>query len=60
MRLVLFYDAGQVRDFGQPFGLKEDLTTQVYPTPPLLGSPSSDAAEIATFVMSLRSSLQVA
>jgi len=39
VRLVLFYDAGQVRDFGQPFGLKEDLTTQLYPTPPLLIDP---------------------
>ena len=26
VRIVLFYDAGQVRDFGQPFAWKEDLT----------------------------------
>jgi outer membrane protein insertion porin family len=26
VRLVAFYDAGQVRDFGQPFGWKENLT----------------------------------
>ena len=26
VRIVVFYDAGQVRDFGQPFALKEDLT----------------------------------
>ena len=44
VRLVLFYDAGQVRDFGQKFGWKEDLTTQVYPTPPLLIDPFSGLA----------------
>ena len=36
VRLVLFYDAGQVRDFGQSFGWKEDLTQQVFPPVPLL------------------------
>ena len=41
VRLVLFYDAGQVRDFGQQFGLKEDLTRQVFPAPPLLVDPFS-------------------
>jgi outer membrane protein insertion porin family len=36
VRLVLFYDAGQVRDVGQKFGWKEDLTELVQPpTPPL-------------------------
>ncbi len=36
VRLVLFYDAGQVRDIGQSFGWKEDLTELVPPaTPPL-------------------------
>jgi outer membrane protein insertion porin family len=41
VRLVLFYDAGQVRDFGQKFGWKEDLTRQVFPSPPLLIDPFS-------------------
>jgi len=41
VRLVLFYDAGQVRDFGQKFGWKEDLTRQVFPAPPLLIDPFS-------------------
>ncbi len=37
VRIVLFYDAGQVRDFGQQFGWKEDLTRTVQPpAPPLL------------------------
>jgi outer membrane protein insertion porin family len=39
VRLILFFDAGQVRDFGQSFSWKEDLTTLVYPTPPLLVDP---------------------
>jgi outer membrane protein insertion porin family len=29
VRIVMFYDAGQVRDIGQSFGLKEDLTELV-------------------------------
>jgi outer membrane protein insertion porin family len=41
VRLVLFYDAGQVRDFGQKFAWKEDLTQQVFPAPPLLIDPFS-------------------
>jgi outer membrane protein insertion porin family len=43
VRLVLFYDAGQVRDFGQSFGWQEDITELVFPPPPpltdALGSP---------------------
>jgi outer membrane protein assembly factor BamA len=39
VRIVLFYDAGQVRDNGQSFGWKEDLTRQVYPPPPALTDP---------------------
>jgi outer membrane protein assembly factor BamA len=41
VRLVLFYDAGQVRDFGQSFAWKEDLTRQIFPAPPLLIDPFS-------------------
>lgn len=44
VRLVLFYDAGQVRDFGQSFGWKEDLTRQVFPETPLLIDPFSQFA----------------
>jgi outer membrane protein insertion porin family len=38
VRLVLFYDAGQVRERGENFGWKENLTAQQYP-PQLHGVP---------------------
>jgi hypothetical protein len=41
VRLVLFYDAGQVRDFGEKFSWKENLTRQVFPPSPLLVDPFS-------------------
>jgi outer membrane protein insertion porin family len=41
VRLVLFYDAGQVRDFGESFSWKENLTQQVFPPQPLLVDPFS-------------------
>ena len=31
VRLVLFYDAGQVRDIGQKFGWKEPVIQRTYP-----------------------------
>jgi outer membrane protein assembly factor BamA len=39
VRIVLFYDAGQVRDFGQPFAWKEDVIEQVFPPLPPLTDP---------------------
>jgi outer membrane protein insertion porin family len=39
VRLILFYDAGQVRDIGQSFVLKEPLLTSVAPPVPLLVDP---------------------
>ena len=36
VRLALFFDAGEVRDVGQSFGLYEPVTAFVQPTPPLL------------------------
>jgi outer membrane protein insertion porin family len=36
VRLIFFYDAGQVRDLGQKFTWKEDLTELVLPERPLL------------------------
>jgi outer membrane protein insertion porin family len=39
VRLVLFYDAGQVRDSGQSFAWKEDITRLVPPPAPLLSDP---------------------
>jgi outer membrane protein insertion porin family len=39
VRIVLFYDAGQVRDVGQSFGWKEDLTALVSPPPPPITDP---------------------
>ncbi len=39
VRLVLFFDAGQVRNIGQSFAWKEDITEIVPPAPPLLFDP---------------------
>jgi outer membrane protein insertion porin family len=39
VRIVVFADAGQVRDFGQPFSMKEDVVTIQNPPPPLLFDP---------------------
>ena len=39
VRLVLFYDTGQVRDIGEKFGWQEDIREVVPPTPPLLIDP---------------------
>ena len=44
VRLVLFYDAGQVRDFGEKFSWKENLTQQVFPPQPLLIDPFAQFA----------------
>ena len=39
VRLVLFADAGQVRNVGEKFGWKEDVIEVVPPAPPLLFDP---------------------
>jgi outer membrane protein insertion porin family len=39
VRLVLFFDAGQVRNIGEKFAWKEDLIERVDPPPPLLFYP---------------------
>ncbi len=39
VRLILFYDAGQVRDIGQPFAWTEDILHQEYPPGPGLTDP---------------------
>ncbi len=39
VRLILFYDAGEVKDVGQPFSWKEDAIERVLPTPPILYDP---------------------
>ncbi len=39
LRLVGFYDAGQVRDVGEKFGLREDVVALVQPPLPLLIDP---------------------
>jgi outer membrane protein insertion porin family len=44
VRIVLFYDAGQVRDIGQPFGWKENLTKLVSPPPPPITDPFATSA----------------
>lgn len=40
VRIVFFYDAGQVRDIGQRFRWKETIFQRVQPTPPLLSDPT--------------------
>lgn len=42
LRLVAFFDAGQVRDIGQRFGWKEDIIRQVAPDPPFLSDVFGD------------------
>jgi outer membrane protein insertion porin family len=42
LRVILFYDAGQVRDTGQPFAFKETLKTRVVPALPPLYDPAID------------------
>jgi len=39
VRLVLFYDTGQVRDIGQSFGWKEDVNERVDPSLPAILDP---------------------
>jgi outer membrane protein insertion porin family len=39
VRLVLFYDTGQVRSIGQSFALKEDITRRVDPSLPAILDP---------------------
>ncbi len=39
VRLVLFYDTGQVRDIGQKFGWKEDINEVVDPRRPVILDP---------------------
>jgi outer membrane protein insertion porin family len=40
VRLVFFYDAGQVRDIGERFTWQETVYQTVAPTPPLLSDPN--------------------
>jgi outer membrane protein insertion porin family len=40
VRLVFFYDTGQVRDLGERFTWKEAAFQRVQPTPPLLSDPT--------------------
>ncbi len=42
LRVILFYDAGQVRDVGQSFAFKETLTRRVVPALPILSDPAID------------------
>jgi outer membrane protein insertion porin family len=44
VRIVLFYDAGQVRDFGQKFGWHEDVTRTVFPPAAPLVNPRATTA----------------
>jgi len=44
VRLVMFYDAGQVRDFGQPFGWKENLIELRSPPPLALVDPFASSS----------------
>lgn len=42
LRVILFYDAGQVRDVGQSFAFKETHTQRIVPALPLLSDPNVD------------------
>jgi outer membrane protein insertion porin family len=42
VRLVAFYDAGQVRDIGEEFGWWEDVDRIVQPPPPLLSAAGTN------------------
>lgn len=42
LRVILFYDAGQVRDVGQSFAFKETLKQRIVPDLPILYDPSVD------------------
>ena len=44
VRIVLFYDAGQVRDIGESFGWKQDLTRIVVPPAPPLVDPFASSS----------------
>jgi outer membrane protein insertion porin family len=46
VRIVLFYDAGQVRDIGEPFAWKEDVTQLVAPPLPALTDPFATSSLI--------------
>jgi outer membrane protein insertion porin family len=39
VRLVLFYDTGQVRDIGQRFSMKEDVSERIDPSRPVIQDP---------------------
>jgi outer membrane protein assembly factor BamA len=39
VRLILFYDAGQVRNVGDPFAWYEDIVNVIRPSAPLLYDP---------------------
>jgi outer membrane protein insertion porin family len=41
VRLILFYDAGQVRDEGQPFSWRENITQIIKPPGPILYDPTT-------------------
>jgi outer membrane protein insertion porin family len=45
VRLIFFYDAGQVRDYGQSFTIMEEVQANVIPDPPLL-APFNTGVEL--------------
>jgi outer membrane protein assembly factor BamA len=46
LRLILFFDAGQVKDFGQPFSWWEDKVLVIPPARPALTDPTVQAVLI--------------
>jgi len=57
VRIILFYDAGQVKDIGQPFSMKEDAIERVLPPPPTLFDPLASQILVdpnANFAISTR------
>jgi outer membrane protein insertion porin family len=41
VRIILFYDAGQVKDVGQPFSWSEPAIERILPPPPILFDPQA-------------------
>jgi outer membrane protein assembly factor BamA len=49
VRIVLFFDAGQVRDVGEHFAWKEDVTRLVPPVVPPLTDPFASSSLVDPF-----------
>ncbi|MDR1989893.1 MAG: outer membrane protein assembly factor BamA, partial [Acidobacteriaceae bacterium] len=63
VRLILFYDAGEVRDVGQRFSMKENIVSQVVDSTPRLLDPNAlggfvDPNPVVTEITGVRSAFK--